>query len=82
MILLAQLVTRLWQLASATVWYKNHAEVVAAESVAYTPPQPEEVIVVAETTVVAETDLPLSEPSAPPKEGSEPGEDTKLRNDL
>ncbi len=83
LILLAQLVARLWQLASATVWYERYAEVVPAESVAYTPPQPNEVIVVAETTVVAEPDLPpVGEPRAPPKEGSEPGEDTKLRNDL
>jgi hypothetical protein len=41
LILLAQLATRFWQLASAMTWYQRHAEVVPADSVDYTttPPQ-------------------------------------------
>ncbi len=43
LILLAQLVTRFWQFASAMTWYQRHAEVVPANSVDYTTPHPEEV---------------------------------------
>jgi hypothetical protein len=43
LILLAQLVARFWQLASAMTWYQGHAEVVPADSVDYTTPQPQEV---------------------------------------
>jgi hypothetical protein len=68
-IVLSQLAARLWQLASATVWYKRYAEVVPADSVGYTTPQPQEVIEIAETPVVPEADLPpASEPEAPPAE--------------
>jgi hypothetical protein len=66
-IILSQLAARLWQLASATAWYKRCAEVVPADSVAYTTPQPEGVIEVAETPVVPEPDLPpFPEPETPP----------------
>jgi hypothetical protein len=44
LILLAQLVARFWQLASAMTWYQRHAEVVPADSVDYTTPQPQEVL--------------------------------------
>ena len=82
-IILSQLGARLWQTASATVWYKAYAEPVPVERLDYTTPQPEEVIVVTETTVVAETDSPpIREPETPPKEVSEPGEGAKLRDDL
>ena len=65
--ILSQLAARLWQLASATAWYKRYAEVVPADSVAYTTPQPEEAVEVAETPLVPEPDLPqLSEPEGPP----------------
>jgi hypothetical protein len=53
LILLAQLVTRLWQLAGVMTWYKRHAEVVTAESVDYTIP-------------VAEMTRPVSSPEAAP----------------
>ncbi len=43
LILLAQLTTRFWQLASAMTWYQRHAEVVPADSVDYTTPQPQEI---------------------------------------
>jgi hypothetical protein len=67
LILLSQLGARLWQLASATAWYKRCAEPVPADSVAYTTPELEEVIEVAETPLVPEPDLPsLSEPEGPP----------------
>lgn len=69
LILLAQLVARLWQLASATTWYKRHPEIVPVESVVYTPPLPGEEIVIAETLQVHEPDLlPPNEPETPPKE--------------
>jgi hypothetical protein len=66
-ILLAQLAVRLWQLASATAWYKQYAVAVPADSLAYTTPQPKEVIAAIETPPVPEPDLPpLSDPEAPP----------------
>jgi hypothetical protein len=43
LILLALLATRFWQLASAMTWYQRHAEVVPADSVDYTTPQPQEI---------------------------------------
>lgn len=83
LIVLTQLGARLWQLAGATVWYKAYAEPVPVEPVDYTPSQPEEVVVLAETVVVAETDVPpVSKPETPPKEGSGPGEDATLTNDV
>jgi hypothetical protein len=44
LVMLVQLGARLWQTASATVWYKRHAEMVSADSVHYTTPHPQEVI--------------------------------------
>ena len=41
LILLAQLSARLWQLASTTVWYEDHAEPIPAEAVDYTSPPTE-----------------------------------------
>jgi hypothetical protein len=62
-IILSQLAARLWQLASATAWYKRCAEVVPADSVAYTTPEPEGVIEVVETPAIPEPNLsPLPEP--------------------
>jgi hypothetical protein len=43
-IVLAQIWTRLWQRASAMVWYKRHAELVPADVVDYTTPAPVEVV--------------------------------------
>ena len=43
LIIFAQLMTRLWQLASATTWYQRHAEIVVVEEVIYTTPHPEEI---------------------------------------
>jgi hypothetical protein len=66
LIVLSQLAARLWQLASVTVWYRNHAEPVA-DSVVDTIPQPEEAVEVSEIPEVPEPDLPpFSEPEAPP----------------
>ena len=63
-IILSQLAARLWQLASATAWCKQHAE-----AVAFATPQPEEMIEAIETLVVPEPDLPpLNEPETPPAE--------------
>ena len=56
LIILAQLTTRLWQLASATSWYRQHAEMVPADTVDYTTPHPEEV------TETPPPDVPPSEP--------------------
>jgi len=43
LIVFSQLMTRLWQLASATAWYQRHAEMVVVEEVIYTTPHPEEI---------------------------------------
>ncbi len=42
--MLAQVMTRMWQLSSAMTWYKRHAEMVPADVVDYTTPHPEEVV--------------------------------------
>jgi len=42
LVMLVQLGARLWQMASATVWYKRHAEAVAADSMDF--PQLQEVV--------------------------------------
>jgi len=59
LIVLAQLMTRLWQLASATTWYQRHAEVFAVETV---------VVEVVETTPSPAPDLPAADlgPELPP----------------
>jgi hypothetical protein len=44
LIILAQMATRLWQLASATTWYQRHAEMVPSDTVDYTTPTPQEVV--------------------------------------
>ncbi len=69
LILLAQLATRFWQLASAMTWYQRHAEVVPADSVDYTTPQPQEVIEPAppvEPTPSVEPSLRDPGPELPP----------------
>ncbi|MGC2108185.1 MAG: hypothetical protein WA655_01625 [Candidatus Korobacteraceae bacterium] len=63
LILLGQLVTRLWQLASAMTWYQRHAEMVPADSVDSTTPHPEEVV---EPTLSAEPPLRDVGPELPP----------------
>ena len=79
---LSQLAARLWQLASATAWYKRYAEVVPADSVAYTTPEPEGVIEVVETPAIPEPNLsPLPEPEGPPT-GARTGKDAALTDDL
>ncbi|MGO9306448.1 MAG: hypothetical protein ACLP3R_22555 [Candidatus Korobacteraceae bacterium] len=59
LIVLAQLMTRLWQLASATTWYQRHAEVFAVETV---------VVEVVETTPSPAPDLLAADlgPELPP----------------
>jgi hypothetical protein len=64
LILLAQLATRLWQLASATTWYQRHAEMVPADSVDYTTSKPEEIV---EATPSSEPEsIRLPDPELPP----------------
>lgn len=65
LIVFAQLATRLWQLASATAWYRGHAEMVPAPA-EYTPPPPQ-IIVEAPPS----SDLPPegSAPQSPATEG-------------
>ena len=57
LVMLVQLGARLWQMASATVWYKRHAEVVPAASVDFTKPQPQ-VAPEPQLTLYPETELP------------------------
>ena len=83
LILLAQLVTRFWQLASATTWYQRYAEAVPADSLAYMTPQPEAVIAAIETPGVPEPDLPpFNEPEGPRPGAAGAGEDAAIRDDL
>jgi hypothetical protein len=62
LILAAQLGARLWQLASATIWYQRHAGAVRAESVDYTIPIPEEIT----TPVPSPESIPDPSPELPP----------------
>jgi hypothetical protein len=58
-IILSQLAARLWQLASATAWYKQHTEAVPADSMAFATPQPEEVTQPEpQSKLYSETELP------------------------
>jgi hypothetical protein len=59
LIVFAQLMTRLWQLASATTWYQRHAEVVLVETVVFTTPHPKEID---ESTPSSAPDLPSGDP--------------------
>jgi hypothetical protein len=43
-IILLQLLTRLWQRASLVTWYQRHAVVVPADAVAFTTPTPVEIV--------------------------------------
>ncbi len=80
LILLAQLTTRFWQLASATTWYQQHPEPVPVDLVDYTIPKPEEVV---ESSAVRDPDVtPLPEPEPPPSGERGPGDDDALKNDL
>jgi hypothetical protein len=64
LIMLAQLATRLWQLASATTWYQRHAEMVPADSVDYTTPQPLEIV--EESRLSEPESVRLPDPELPP----------------
>lgn len=44
LVMLAQLGSRLWQMASATVWYQQHVVAVRADSADFPPSEPKEVI--------------------------------------
>jgi len=62
-IILMQLLTRLWQRASAVTWYQRHAELVPADAVDYTTPAPIELV----------EPLPdLPEPTPTPESGAAP----------
>jgi len=72
-IILMQLLTRLWQRASAVTWYQRHAALFPADAVDYTTPAPVEVIEVVDATPApsiqseAESAAPLPiEPETPP----------------
>jgi hypothetical protein len=79
-VIVSQLAARLWQLASATAWYKQYAEAVPVDSVAFAMPLPEEAIEPIETPVVPEPDLsPLNELETPATETSQ---DIPIRDDL
>ncbi len=43
LVMLVQLGARLWQMASATIWYRRRAEMVPADALGFTIPKPEEV---------------------------------------
>jgi len=59
LVMLVQLGARLWQMASATVWYKRHAEGAPADSVDFTTPQPQELPEPEpQLTLYPETELP------------------------
>jgi len=54
-----QLMTRLWQRASAVTWYQRHMVAVPADVVAFTTPAPVEIVT---------DEVVLPEPPAPPDE--------------
>jgi hypothetical protein len=57
--MLVQLGARLWQMASATIWYQRHSEVVSASGVGFTVPRSEEVAEPEpQLTPYPETELP------------------------
>ena len=73
-IILMQLLTRLWQRASAVTWYQRHAAQFPADAVDYTTPAPVEVIevmdAVPEPPIQSEAEIapPIpSEPETPPQ---------------
>src|SRR5208283_3957402 len=57
LVVLVQLGARLWQMASATIWYKRHSEGVLPVSVDFTTPQLQEVPE-PQLTLYPETELP------------------------
>jgi hypothetical protein len=71
-IILMQLLTRLWQRASAVTWYKRHAIVVPADAVDFTTPAPVE---------IAEPNLG-TEPAAESWPTGPPSSDTSTREEL
>ncbi len=56
LVVLAQVASRLWQLASATTWYQRHPEMIPAVAVEYTAPPSQEVV----------SAVPVAEPPLPP----------------
>jgi len=59
LVMLVQLGARLWQMASATVWYKRQAEAVPADFMDFTTPQPQEMPEPEpQLTLYPETELP------------------------
>ncbi len=67
LIMLAQIVARLWQRATAVTWYQRHAVLVPADVVDYTTPAPVEIV---ETEVIVESP-PVEEPPLRPIEPPE-----------
>lgn len=69
LMMLAQIGSRLWQLASATMWYQQHPEPTPTPAVVeFAPPAPEPF-----TSVTTPTDVPAGESAAPPPPPSDPG---------
>jgi len=59
LVMLVQVAARLWQMASATVWYKRHVEPAHAAALDFTPPRPQDVPEPEpQLTLYPETELP------------------------
>jgi hypothetical protein len=59
LVILAQLAARLWQMASATIWYKRQAEVVPTAAMNFTTPETQEAHEpTPQLTLYPETELP------------------------
>jgi hypothetical protein len=72
-IILMQLLTRLWQRASSVTWYKRHAAIVPADAADYTTPAPVELV---EYAALSPDPVSVAEPEAAPPlfEQEKPGE--------
>jgi hypothetical protein len=73
LIILMQLLTRLWQRASSVTWYKRHAAIVPADAADYTTPAPVELV---EYAALSPDPVSVAEPEAAPPlfEQEKPGE--------
>jgi hypothetical protein len=66
-IIVVQLLTRLWQRASAVTWYKRHAVIVPADAVDFTTLAPVE-LVEPSATPEPRAETPLSDPDEPQRQ--------------
>lgn len=72
LLMLTQLATRLWQKASAVLWYQRHAEVVPADAVDYTTPAPQEIVEPLPPTTAPGAPEPNPNPGLAPDGGLPP----------